>query len=197
MDTLQKTSGAYSHTVTPTWKVRETPQFKLTHKGLSAVSDLELLSLIVGHPSISQALLTHFGSLTAMARATLQEFEQIAGIGRHKAMLLVSSFELSRRKAIEDSWPQKLSSAQEVANYMIPKLADSTQEVFVVLFLNRNNALLAEETLFSGGVSATVVDSRIISNVPSATWLLPSSWFTITPQIASRPVSPTLRLPKK
>ena len=92
----------------------------------------------------------------------MQEFEQISGIGPHKAMLLVSSFELSRRKAQEDSWPQKLTSSETVANYMIPKLADFTQEVFIALFLNRNNAILAEETLFTGGISGTVVDTRII-----------------------------------
>ena len=144
------------------WEVRETAQYKLLHKGMHAVSDRELLTLIVGNEQSSQALLDVFGSLAAMARISLQEFQQIPGIGPRKAMLLVSTFELSRRKSEEDQPQAKMNSSEAVAKRMIPKLADASQEQFIVLFLNRNNTILAEETLFTGGISATVIDTRII-----------------------------------
>lgn len=145
------------------WEVRETPLYKLQTKGLSALSDAEILaSLAYVNEKQARACLTHFNSLHRIARASLAELNQVPSLGPKAAMSILCAFELARRKQGEISQKPQMLDSRTVAAYLQALLADQSQEVFAVLFLNRRNEIEAEEILFKGGVAATVVDPKVI-----------------------------------
>ncbi|MEL7531846.1 MAG: DNA repair protein RadC [Bacteroidota bacterium] len=144
------------------WAVQETPEYKITAKGVGAVTAWELLSTVIGHKQVAKTLLETYGSLQAMARATMQELQQVPGMSKYMAFVLVSCFEIGRRKELPEAEKYRIQGAESAANYLSPLLADKTQEVFYVLFLNRNHEIEGEREIFKGGLSATVVDPKLV-----------------------------------
>ena len=145
------------------WEVRETPLYKLKTQGAKALSDVEILaSLAYVNEKQSRACLTYFNSLQRIARASLAELKQVPSINQKAAMSILCAFELARRKQGEISKKPQILDSRTVAAYLQALLADQSQEVFAVLFLNRRNEVEAEEILFKGGVAVTVVDPKII-----------------------------------
>lgn len=159
----------YHQTSIKHWAVEDRPREKLLSKGISALTDAELLAIILStgsreHSAIGLAriMLDHAGGLRQLARSGVEELTQIKGIGKAKAISIVSAFELGRRKAQGEILQTRITSSETAARYLMPKLADLEREVFYILFLNRNNVIKAEKQIFTGGVSATVVDAKII-----------------------------------
>ena len=152
----------FLNTVTQGWELRETPAYKLSIRGTMAVSDLELLSTMVGSARAAKELMKHFGSLRALAAASVEELMQVKGMNRQKSLILVSAFEICRRKAGEVQERAKVTSSDVIGKSMIEKFGDLEREVFCVIFLNRGNEAIAEEVLFTGGLGSVNVDPRII-----------------------------------
>ena len=145
------------------WQVRETAQYKLKTKGLHALTDAEILSSLAQiTQKQARACLAKFLSLKSIARASLAEIKQVSGINEKAAMSILCAFELGRRKQEELSVKSRLLNSGQVASYLQALLADQPQELFVALFLNRQNEIIAEEILFKGGISATIVDAKVI-----------------------------------
>lgn len=146
-----------------TWEVRETPQYRLKTKGVAMLTDAEVLASVA---NISQKeariCLSHFLSLQSIARASFGELTQISGIDNKAAMSILCAFELGRKKQEEECKKHQIITSEHVATYFQTMLSDQSQEVFAVLFLNRQNQIIAEEILFKGGVTATIVDARLI-----------------------------------
>lgn len=147
---------------TQVWELRETPAYKLTTRGTMAVSDLELLATMVGSAETARELMQHVGSLRALAAANVEELMQVKGMNRQKSLILVSAFELCRRKADEAQERTKVTSSETIGNNMVTKYGDLEREVFCVVFLNRSNETIAEEVIFTGGLNSVNVDPRII-----------------------------------
>ena len=156
------------------WPAAERPREKLIEQGAGALSDAELLAIflrvgVVGKSAVDLArdLLTQFGSLNGIFAATAHELSQVHGIGSSKYVQLQAIFEMSRR-ALSEQLQQcdVLSSPQHVRDYLVLKLASLTREVFMVLFLDTQNRLLASEELFSGTLSqASVYPREVIKRV--------------------------------
>lgn len=144
------------------WEARETATYKLLTKGLNAVSDLELLTALVGNEQTAKALFGRFGSLSGVSAASVSELVQVKGMGRKMASRLVAAFEMARRKEQENESRIRFTDSRSVGAYLQPRYAHEQQEIFSVLFLSRNNELIAEERLFAGGVSAVIVDPKVI-----------------------------------
>jgi len=151
------------------WALEERPREKLMKRGISALTDAELLAIIFRSGShetsalgLARLILDQCGSLDKLARASLQELRQTKGIGDAKAMSLLAAFELSRRKSNLSQERIKITSSHVAARYLMAKLGDESQEIFYVLFLNRNNEIEAEKQLFQGGVAATIIDPKIV-----------------------------------
>jgi len=147
----------------------ETPQAKLLKRGMAALTDVEILGLILGSrkgevlgTELGCKLLATFGSLQGIARASVQDLMKVNRVGESRAIRIVASFEIYRRKAKQEFCGQKLNSAEAVFQFLGPTLADLDHEVFYVLYLNRNHKLKSAKQLFEGGVNATVIDTRII-----------------------------------
>ena len=118
---------------------------------------------VVGKSAVDLArdLLTKFGSLNGIFAATEYELSQVHGIGTSKYVQLQAIFEMSRR-ALNEQLQQAdvLASPQAVRDYLVLKLGSLTKEVFLVLFLDTQNRLVATEEMFSGSLKETSVYPR-------------------------------------
>ena len=150
------------------WPAAERPREKLIELGADALSDAELLAIflrvgVVGKSAVDLArdLLTQFGSLNGIFAATEHQLSQVHGIGTSKYVQLQAIFEMSRR-ALSEQLQQAdvLASPQAVRDYLVLKLGSLTKEVFLVLFLDTQNRLVATEEMFSGSLKETSVYPR-------------------------------------
>jgi DNA repair protein RadC len=152
------------------WPASERPREKLMELGAKALSDAELLAIflrvgVVGKSAVDLArdLLVQFGSLNGIYAASQKEMSLVYGIGVSKYVQLQAVLEMSRRALPEQIKTRDLlSSPQQVRDYLKLKLANLPQEVFVVLFLDAQNRLLAIEEMFTGTLTQTSVYPREI-----------------------------------
>lgn len=150
------------------WPANERPREKLIELGAEALSDAELLAIflrvgVTGKSAVDLArdLLNQFGSLNSIFAATESELSQVHGIGSSKYVQLRAIFEMSRRALSEQLQSRDvLNSPQAVRDYLVLKLGSLTKEVFLVLFLDTQNRLLATEEMFSGSLKETSVYPR-------------------------------------
>jgi DNA repair protein RadC len=153
----------------PTWAAEDRPREKMVSKGTHALTDTELVAMLLGtgtrqHSAIDLArhLIAHFGGLTNLSRASVGEMIQIKGVGQAKATSIIAAFELARRRLANEAQRTHFSDSTSLARYLIPKVGDKSIEVFYVVYLDRQNQVLAEEELFRGGISNVTVDGRLV-----------------------------------
>lgn len=150
------------------WPADERPREKLMQKGVQYLSDAELLAIflrvgVTGKTAVDLArdLLTQFGSLSNIFNASVKEINAVHGTGDSKYCQLQAIFEMSRRALAEQIKHQDaLSSPEKVSDYLRLKLIRQEREVFVVLFLDAQNRVQAQETLFEGTLTQTSVYPR-------------------------------------
>jgi DNA repair protein RadC len=159
----------YTRTSIKDWDEADRPREKLLQRGIEALTDAELLALILATGTrelsaidLARQMLRELDGLPNVARADVATLKQIKGIGDAKATSLVAAFELGRRKALTVGYEVRVTSARIAAAYLSAKIGDAQQEVFYALYLDRKNAIKADKELFRGGVNATVADPRII-----------------------------------
>ena len=150
------------------WPAAERPREKLVELGVEALSDAELLAIflrvgVTGKSAVDLArdLLNQFGSLNGIFAAKEHELSQVRGIGTSKYVQLQAIFEMSRR-ALNEQLQQRdvFKSPQQVRDYLVLKLGGLTREVFLVLFLDTQNHLVATEEMFAGTLTQTNVYPR-------------------------------------
>ncbi|NLW59094.1 MAG: DNA repair protein RadC [Firmicutes bacterium] len=146
----------------------ERPRERLAKYGAESLSTIELMAIVLrtgtAHLSVlevAKLLLAKFESLPNLAAASLQELCTVRGVGKTKAIQLLAAFELGKRlqttRLTED---QPLSSPQEVAGFLMPRLRFLDQEHFLTLHLNTKNRLLGTETISVGTLDASLVHPR-------------------------------------
>ena len=150
------------------WPADQRPREKLMLKGAEALSDAELLAIflrvgVVGKSAVDLArdLLVHFGSLNAIFSANAKEIATVYGMGSSKYCQLQAIFEMSRR-ALAEELKQKdaLKSPKQVRDYLSLKLGNAPREIFMVLFLDAQNRIQAQENLFEGTLTQASVYPR-------------------------------------
>jgi DNA repair protein RadC len=150
------------------WPASERPREKLIELGAEALSDAELLAIflrvgVTGKSAVDLArdLLNQFGNLNGIFAANEAELSKVHGIGTSKYVQLQAIFEMSRR-ALNEQLQQRdvFKSPQAVRDYLVLKLGSVTREVFMVLFLDTQNRLVASEEMFSGSLKETSVYPR-------------------------------------
>ncbi len=150
------------------WPERERPREKLLHRGASALSDAELLAIflrtgVVGKSAVDLAreLLTRFGSLTQLFGASEKDFCEMHGMGQAKYVQLQAVLEMARRALHEEvSAGDALNSVAAVRDYLRLLLRGRAQEVFMAIFLDAQNRVIASEELFHGTLTQTSVYPR-------------------------------------
>lgn len=150
--------------------VDDRPREKLLEKGRHALSDAELLTILIGSGTqkcsaieLARELLHLAGNLDMLARWEVQDFRKVKGIGPARAVTIISAMELGRRRK-EQGEPQRvqISASSHVYDLMQPHLSDLPHEEFWVLLLNRANKVIAKECISKGGIAGTVADPKLI-----------------------------------
>ncbi len=150
------------------WPEGERPREKLLARGAEALSDAELLAIFLrlgvkGKSAVELArdLLAHFGSLTRLFAAGEREFRLFPGLGPAKFAQLKAVLEMARRALTETLREQDvLSSPGAVRDWLRLKLSGLGHEVFMVVFLDAQNRVIALEELFKGTLTQTSVYPR-------------------------------------
>ena len=154
------------------WSPEDRPREKLLAKGVSALSNAELLAIILRSGTtketvveLSQRILQTFGNdLNRLGKVSANQLmTDFKGIGEAKAIGIIAALELGKRRKAEDlSSRKKIISSLDIYNYFYPFLCDLPHEEFWALFLNRSNRIIDRFKISQGGISETVVDGKLI-----------------------------------
>jgi len=150
------------------WPASERPRERLLEQGPQALSDAELLAVflrtgVTGRSAVDLArdVLVQFGGLRSLLYASQKDFCEIKGLGAAKYAQLQAVVEMSRRTLAESARQRDaLSSPEAVRDYLRLTLFGKTHEVFLALFLDAQNRLIAAEELFRGTLTQTSVYPR-------------------------------------
>ncbi|MBI5901831.1 MAG: DNA repair protein RadC [Rhodocyclales bacterium] len=151
------------------WPEAERPRERLARQGATALSDAELLAIFlrVGLPGksavdLARELLDSFGGdLASLAHASVKQLARLRGIGPAKAAQLAAALELARRAlAVPLKARDALASPEAVRDWLRLALGQTPHEVFLALWLDAQNRLIASEELFSGTLTQTSVYPR-------------------------------------
>ena len=150
------------------WPAGEAPREKLLLRGSQALSDAEVLSLLLGTGSrgcdvltLSRDLLARFGSLGGVIAAPWDELSVQPGVGPAKYASLQAALELARRQAREGlERGDTMGSPQQTQQFLSLHLQSNQREVFCCLFLDSQNALIRCEDLFTGTLDGAAVYPR-------------------------------------
>lgn len=154
----------------PHWPESDRPDQKLTNAGAAALSDSELLAILIRSGTrlysaldIARRLLRHHGALQDLASMEMPELQLTPGIGPRKAGVIVAAFELGRRVASFPFAPRlKISDPEIVFRHYAPLLGHLRKEMFLVLALNSANVLNKEIRVSEGILNASLVHPREI-----------------------------------
>jgi DNA repair protein RadC len=153
------------------WAKDDRPREKLLSKGAEALSNSELLALLIheGTPNSSavdlakEILKLGKNNLNELAKLSIKDLMAVKGIGVAKAVTVTAALELGRRRQASVSLEKAvITSSKDMAAYLQNVLGDYKQEVFAVIFLNRANKINHLQIMSKGGLTGTVVDPRVI-----------------------------------
>ncbi len=153
------------------WSEDDRPREKLNSKGKVALSDSELLAIIIGSGSKNESavalckriLASVNNNLNALGKLSSAQLQKFNGIGTAKAISIVAALELGRRRREEEEVSlSKITSSKAAFELMQPIIGELQHEEFWVLFLNNSNKVIAKEQLSKGGITGTIVDVRIV-----------------------------------
>lgn len=153
------------------WAEDDQPREKLRDKGPQALSNAELLAILIGSgtPGVSavelmQTVLSDCkNNLNTLGKMTIRQLMDYKGIGEAKAITILAACELGKRRQAESPEERPdLSTATKVYRHMHPLMQDPDTEEFWVLLLNQNHRLIKHLKIAHGGISEVTVDIRII-----------------------------------
>ena len=153
------------------WADTDKPREKMIAQGKTALSNAELLAILLGSGSADESavelsrriLASVNNSLTTLGKQSLQQLQAFKGIGQAKAITILAATEMGRRRTAETPELQpKIEVAHNVFTLMQPLIGELPHEEFWVLYLNSTNRVIHKARLFSGGITHTTVDVRLL-----------------------------------
>ena len=146
------------------------PRERLAKEGVEALSNQELLAILLRTGTrqasvfeIAQKVLNNLSSLTDLKKMTLQELQSLSGIGRVKAIELQAMIELGHRIHKHETLKmESILSSQKLAKKMQQELGDKKQEHLVALYLNTQNQIIHQQTIFIGSATRSIAEPREI-----------------------------------
>jgi len=152
------------------WNEDDRPREKLLLKGRTALSDAELIAILIGSGSrnesavsLSQRILASVSNnLSELGRLSIPELMEFKGIGEAKAICIAAAMELGRRRRTGEALERKkITSSNSVFEYVQPIIGELPHEEFWILYLNNSNKIIKSAQLSKGGITGTVVDVRL------------------------------------
>ena len=171
MDTANSEQNYNQSLVIKSWAEEDRPREKLLLKGKAALSDAELIGILIGSGTpkltavdVAKLILTAVNNdLNELAKLTVNDLKKHKGIGEAKAIAIVSALELGRRrKETAAAAKTRITCSTDIYNYIKPQFLDLPHEEFWIILLNRANVVMKKMPVSSGGVAGTVADPKII-----------------------------------
>jgi DNA repair protein RadC len=153
------------------WAEDDRPREKLMLKGKTALSDAELIAILIGSGSrnesavdLSKRILSSIdNNLNKLGKLSVSDLQKFKGIGDAKAISIITALELGRRRRIEDALElPEIKSSKAIFNMMQPLIGELQHEEFWIVYLNNSNKVLHKEQLSKGGLTGTLVDVRMV-----------------------------------
>ncbi len=160
-------SSSY-HTKIKDWPESERPREKLINAGSDALTEAELLAILIGSGTgkitavdLAKRLLVEYKNLRAIAGLSVGDLQHFKGIGEARAVSIVAAFELARRlHSLPEEERHNIRTPDDVAERFIPRLRDMKQEMFIVLLLNSANRIMKEITVTRGLLNSSLTHPR-------------------------------------
>jgi DNA repair protein RadC len=168
MDALEKKDNQQS---IKHWADDDKPREKMMLKGRAALSDAELIAILLGSGTVDlsavdvakQLMNAAQNNLNQLAKLGLKDLKKIKGIGEAKAITILAAMELGRRRKEADVLEKvQITSSMAAYNEMKQHLLDLPHEEFWIILLNRRNEVIQKVQISSGGVAGTVADPKMI-----------------------------------
>lgn len=153
------------------WANDDKPREKLMQKGRIALSDAELIAILIGSGSreesavaLSKRILASVSNnLNELGKLSIKQLMQFKGIGEAKAITIAAALEFGRRRRGEEGQKiMKIQSSKDAFELLQPKIGDLPHEEFWIVYLNNSNKVLHLEQLSKGGMTGTLVDVRLV-----------------------------------
>jgi len=155
------------------WSVDEQPREKLQNQGRKALTNAELLAIVIrsGTPELSALDIARTildsveNDLHRLARKTVDELTRFPGVGKTKATEILAVMELVRRRQ-QSKTPDKahIKCSGDAFHFIAPSFIDLDHEEFYAIYLSRGNRVIKTVQISQGGVSGTVADGKLIFN---------------------------------
>ncbi|MBN2423959.1 MAG: DNA repair protein RadC [Calditrichaceae bacterium] len=155
------------------WPLEERPREKLMHTGVESVSSAELIAILLGQGTakvnaveLAKKLMRRFGSLEKLSGASLEELQEVSGIGPAKAVTLLAAFQLYRNLQKEKAKLEikNFRNPAEVARVYQPVLGHKEQESFYVVLLNTAMNRIQDYEVTKGTLDSSLVHPREVFN---------------------------------
>jgi len=153
------------------WSQDDQPREKLRDKGKAALSDAELVAILIGSGSreesavkLCQRILASVdNNLSELGKLSIKQLMEFKGIGEAKAITIAAALELGRRRRGEEALnKKKITSSASVFELMQPIIGELPHEEFWIVYLNNSNKVIQKNQLSKGGITGTMVDVRLV-----------------------------------
>lgn len=153
------------------WSEEDRPREKMERLGAQALSDAELLAILVGSGSSKEDAVSLMkrilndcnNNLNTLGKMSIHDLCQYNGVGPAKAITILAACELGKRRQAEKPEERPdLGTATKLYNHMHPILQDCDVEEFWLLLMNQNHRLIKKLRISHGGITETAVDIRVI-----------------------------------
>ncbi|HLW06174.1 MAG TPA: DNA repair protein RadC [Marinilabiliaceae bacterium] len=148
------------------------PREKMIQKGLSSLSEAELLAILLGSGSAKESavelakriLIAYDNNLNQLGKAGIDELKNsFHGVGEAKAVTIVAAMELGRRRLLQESLEiPAIKSSNDAYQLLLPMMGHLPHEEFWIIMLNRANKIITRYNVSKGGLTGTVIDVRLI-----------------------------------
>ncbi len=158
------------------WAEDDRPREKLLLKGRTALSDAELIAILIGSGNRNESavdlakriLSSVENNLEKLSRLGINELKNFQGMGEAKALSIMAALELGRRRNVmltdyDDS--MKIRASRDAYRIIRPELDDLQHEEFWIMLTNRPNVVIKKEIVSRGGMNATAVDPKIVFKI--------------------------------
>lgn len=153
------------------WAEEDRPREKMLLKGKHALTDAELLAILLGTGTVGisavalaqEILASVDNNLHELGKRSVAELMRFKGMGEAKAISVAAALEIGRRRQLSDLRERpRVTSSRDAFNAVAPLLTDLHHEEFWLLMLNKASEVFSRERLSTGGMAGTVVDVKIL-----------------------------------
>src|SRR5690606_32779255 len=153
------------------WADDDRPREKLVQKGSFALSDAELIAILIRSGSQNESavelakriLATADNNLNTLGKFSINQLIRFKGMGEAKAVSIAAALEIGRRRRLNG--PQRLeeiTNSRAAYEVLFPLIGELPHEEFWILYLNNSNKIIHKAQLSKGGITGTLVDTRLV-----------------------------------